>query len=286
MEFDSDYKPNAVIHLFETAHSGFYGDGSSATVNLVPKTWTRYTVTDGNWMTPNTVYPLVNRDIYLANKIDEVDEYLGSLYKEGRYIAIDKETNTISVNPFDYNYKFINGIMNTDYDVTTDLPSLYGDLPNKLILKDDVITYSCESGISTTGYIDYDVVSASAAGLTPDSISNFPSGVTFVNVTSAVYEYDNSFSDSGRWLSGYEELYDEYEGKKVRHDYIPIPPPVTAVESTGRFENIFNPADERVFDPVELTGGSNYIVIEGEGMGPRRKISMVPTGVMFIYDRG
>ena len=279
-------KPNAVIHLYETAHSGFYSEDPTTTVNLVPKTWTRYTVTDGDWMTPKTVEPLVLRDIYLANKIDELDEYKNNFYKAGKHIIIDYDTNTISVNPFDYNYKFINGIMNTDYDVTTDLPLLYGGLPNKLILKDDVITYSCESGISATGYIDYDVVSASAAGLTPDSISDFPDGVTFVNVTSAVYEYDNSFSDSGCWMSGYEELYDEYAGKKVRHDYIPVPPPVTAVESTGRFENIFNPADERVFDPEELTGGSNYIVIEGEGMGPRRKTSMVPTGVMFIYYRG
>ena len=74
------YKPNALIHLYETAHSGFYGEEPTTTVNLVPKTWTRYTVTDGDWMTPKTVEPLVLRDIYLANKIDELDEYKKNLY--------------------------------------------------------------------------------------------------------------------------------------------------------------------------------------------------------------
>lgn len=291
MEFDSDYKPNAVIHLFETAHSGFYGDDSSATVNLVPKTWTRYTVTDGNWMTPKTVDPLVLRDIYLANKIDEVDEYLGSLYKEGKHIIIDKETNTISVNPFDYKYNFTNGILNTDYDVYTQLPSLYGGLENRLVIKDDVLTYDFEPGTTESGYIEdqTDIETEVITGfiMTADnSVDEFPTDTKYVLVTSAIYEYDDRYSNSGGWLSGYEELYDEYEERKVRHDYIPEIPPVTGNDDlSGIYENIFNPADSRLYNATLLTGGSNYNAIIGGGDGPMRFDTMVPRNVMYIYDK-
>ena len=75
------YKPNAKLHLYETKHRGFYPENPDKLVNLVPKSWTKFTVTDGEWMTDNTLVPLENRDIYLANKIDELDEYKKNYYQ-------------------------------------------------------------------------------------------------------------------------------------------------------------------------------------------------------------
>ena len=283
---EETHKLNTLIHLYETAHSGFYGDNPSETVNLVPKTWTRYTVTDGNWMSPKTVEPLVLRDIYLANKIDEAISSKNSHYKAGKHIIIDYDTNTISVNPFDFKYEYTNGILNTNYEVYTDLPKYDGGAENRLILTNSGLSYSFVSGNKVYDYINCDISSVSAGGITAEgSLSSFPSGVNLVYVTSAIYEYENSESNSGECISGYEIMYDEYAGQKVRHDFHGEWPSVTGTIVSGRLENVFNPSDEREFDIETLTGGSNYIVLDhSHSMGPKNNITMVPTGVMFIYD--
>lgn len=81
-------------HLYETEHSGFYDNNdvkhipyflpsawttftpeqiTTATFNMVPKTWTKFTVTDGDWMTKNTIIPLSSRDLYLADLLDNLN---------------------------------------------------------------------------------------------------------------------------------------------------------------------------------------------------------------------
>lgn len=64
---------SAVIHLYETAHSGYYDDDPTRKINLVPKTWTKYTVTDGDWKTKYTINPLSARDEYIADCIEDLD---------------------------------------------------------------------------------------------------------------------------------------------------------------------------------------------------------------------
>lgn len=274
-------KLNTLIHLYETAHSGFYGDNPSETVNLVPKTWTRYTVTDGNWMSPKTVEPLVLRDIYLANKIDEVDEYLGDFYKEGYHILIDKETNTISLNPFEYNYIFTNGILSNNNYIYTDLPNKGGQ-DNRMYLTNIGLAYSSTPGISSTSADEYGDIERISA----DNI-NLSSAVNIVLVTSAEYILDETYSDSGMWISGYTELYDREQGKKVRKEYHgERPEPITADNHTTA-ENVFDPSDKTLYSPGELTGGKNYIYEDAGGgsAGRRRKWSMVTDGVLYIYDK-
>lgn len=283
---ENNYTPNTVLHLFETAHSGFYGDNPSATVNLVPKTWTRYTITDGNWMTPKTVEPLELRDIYLANKIDEVDGFLGDLYKPGDHIIIDKETNTISVNPFDYRYVFTNGILNTDYNVYTQLPDQYGGLENKLILKNNKLTYDIIPGNTESGLIPDETISSisSYAGLIEGSIDDFPENTNIVIVTTADYFYDDSYYDCGGWTSGYREYWDEYEERRVVINLTTDPPEPTGAIVSGNVNNAFNPADNRTLNRTAISGGTNYIeniIVPG---GAAYKVSMVPDNTLFIYD--
>lgn len=267
------FEQDTVMHLYENAHSGFYGPDNSATVDLLPKTWTRYTVTDGDWMQKETIEPLVNRDIYLANKIDELDNYFGNLYSAGRHISIDKTTNTISLLPYEYNYVFTDGIICDEYAVTTDLPEIYGGLTNKLIFDKNGITYNHTPGSS---YIDSALSGSSAISAGLISAIQFPMDKNIVLVTSAIYKMDKDYSDSGNWIEGYTDLYDREQGKKVYKEYNgERPEPITINEHIYE-ENVFNPSDFTIFNQEELTGGKNYNTISGETFNP--------TGVLYIYD--
>ena len=95
----------AKYHLYETAHSGII---PGQTVNLVPKTWTTRTVTDGEWMTSATLSALDLRDYFLANMIDAVDEDKKNHYSGIQGIVIDHENRTISYDPVDGKYEFVN----------------------------------------------------------------------------------------------------------------------------------------------------------------------------------
>ena len=269
-----EFEQNTLIHLYENAHSGFYGPDNSATVDLLPKTWTRYTVTDGDWMQKETVEPLVNRDIYLANKIDELDEYFGNLYSAGEHISINKKTNTISLNPYEYEYVFTSGILCDEYAVTTDLPEMYGGLTNKLKLGDDGITYKYTSGTEVTGSAMSGEGIVVSAGLIGDQY--FPMDKNIILVSKAEYKLDKNYSDSGEWIDGYTDLYDREQGKKVYKEYHgERPEPITADEHISA-ENVFNPSDWTNFNPQELTGGKNYNTKTGETFNP--------TNVLYIYD--
>lgn len=279
-------KLNTLIHLYETAHSGFYGENPSETVNLVPKTWTRYTVTDGNWMSPKTVEPLVLRDIYLANKIDEVDDYLGDFYKAGRHIIIDKTTNTISLSTYEYKYVFNNGLMYDEYYVYSNLPETYGGLDNKLYFSGDKISYNFVSGNTINDYIDTVSCVSAWGGLTGDTIRYFPDNANVVIVTSAELDYDDRSVDAGGYKIGSANYWDFVQNKRVDEIYNENPPePTGHPDASGVEYNVFNPADKRKFEfnSDVLSGGSNYIETIGQGPG-QRTITMVPDNVLFIYD--
>jgi hypothetical protein len=132
MAEEHKYKPNAKLHLYETKHSGFYPEDPDKLVNLVPKSWTKFTVTDGEWMTDNTLVPLENRDIYLANKIDELDEYKKNYYQASSHFIIDHENKTMAVNPFDTLYVFKDGILydNENFTIYSQTPAKYGGVEN------------------------------------------------------------------------------------------------------------------------------------------------------------
>ena len=95
-------KINAYYHLFETAHSGLLDEP----VNLVPESWNRFTVTDGNWMTSATLEALRYRDLFLSQQIEIVDNDKKNHYVAGNSIVIDNDTYTINFIPTQYNYNF------------------------------------------------------------------------------------------------------------------------------------------------------------------------------------
>lgn len=79
-----------VIHLYETAHSGYYEDDPTKTVNLVPKTWTKFTVTDGDWKTKYTIKPLSARDEFIADCIENLQSKV-KIIQEGNNTTITKD---------------------------------------------------------------------------------------------------------------------------------------------------------------------------------------------------
>lgn len=70
-------------HLDSYVH--VYDNGSTAKLHVTP--WDRNTVADGNWQTINTIQPLINRDVYLADCIDRLAEKY-TVYTQGRGIEI------------------------------------------------------------------------------------------------------------------------------------------------------------------------------------------------------
>lgn len=55
-------------HLDSYMH--VYDNGTTARLYVTP--WDRNTVADGYWQTVNTIQPLINRDIYLADALDKL----------------------------------------------------------------------------------------------------------------------------------------------------------------------------------------------------------------------
>ena len=73
---------DSMIHVY----NGGPLDGTTARLYVTP--WDRNTVADGYWQTVNTIQPLINRDIYLADAIDKLAEK-HTVYNPGFAISID-----------------------------------------------------------------------------------------------------------------------------------------------------------------------------------------------------
>ncbi len=126
-------------HLDSYMH--VYDNGTTARLYVTP--WDRNTVADGYWQTVNTIQPLINRDIYLADAIDKLAEKY-TRYMPGYGINMSYNTVedfwTISVNA----EEVIAGIPKYNFDshyfVTTPTPGVYGSQNVGLRLKNDSIT--------------------------------------------------------------------------------------------------------------------------------------------------
>jgi hypothetical protein len=297
------YKPYAKYHLYETAHSGFYdGELSAEKVNLLPKTWTKYTVTDGDWKTEKTLEPLWNRDIFLANEIDKVEEDKRNHYIASSHFVIDHENETMYVNPFDSLYEFDNGILydGTNYNITTNIPSKQGGIINKLYLDNGYVNYACkvipeeeryveiwdqdEASISSAPHADF---SATING-SKDMRTKYNELMANVNFI-AVFKDELYIGDdisSGEWQDSSASYWDKttstrktgpipghcdrgtskWENTAYYHILPPDPPTATAFFPTDRTQTQF--VDEK------LTAGYNYI--SGD-------IDMIPQNTLYIW---
>ena len=151
-------------HLDSYMH--VYDNGTTARLYVTP--WDRNTVADGYWQTVNTIQPLINRDIYLADAIDKIATK-HTVYTTGWGIDIDPNadgTYTISVNVDDLRniptYEFNNKYFTTTL-VDTNVYNIDLNIDNKTIITADHDGIYCNIEYmmsSTSAMSSYSSVSA------------------------------------------------------------------------------------------------------------------------------
>lgn len=296
------YKPYAKYHLYETAHSGFYdGELSAKPVNLLPKTWTKFTVTDGDWKTNKTLEPLCNRDIFLANEIDKVDEDKKKHYVASSHFIIDHENETMYVNPFDSLYTFTDGIIYEpeSYSITTKFPDKDGGVINKLYLDGGSANYKftkpniqysawCDSSCSSKPIFSAETIINGSTDIETE-YNTYMRDAGMIVVVSGGLLYDDDVK-KGYWRDSLIDCWSaeanaRYVGPSAGWNYKVEHPEMyenTAYSdgtknwsyTSSHFDEYFNPLDRTPYSEDIQQAGPNLI----SGV-----VDMVPENALYIW---
>lgn len=167
-------------HLDENYH--VFNNGTTGKLSVTP--WNRNTVADGYWQNVNTIKPLINRDIYLAECLDEIASKY-TVYTPGEGIVItqnqDNQNNyTISVDP-----SYISNLPSYSFDsksFTTVATTSSTDVSIKLSTIDEYQTISAdENGIFAN--IDYMLNNTSSISSITINSGTYTSGLTYTYMT-------------------------------------------------------------------------------------------------------
>lgn len=167
-------------HLDENYH--VFNNGTTGKLSVTP--WNRNTVADGYWQNVNTIKPLINRDIYLAECLDEIASKY-TVYTPGEGIVItqnqDNQNNyTISVDP-----SYISNLPSYSFDsksFTTAATTSSTDVSIKLSTIDEYQTISAdENGIFAN--IDYMLNNTSSISSITINSGTYTSGLTYTYMT-------------------------------------------------------------------------------------------------------
>lgn len=168
-------------HLDENYH--VFNNGTTG--KLCVTSWNRSTVADGYWQNVNTIKPLINRDIYLAECLDEIASKY-TVYTPGEGIVItqnqDNQNNyTISVDP-----SYISNLPSYSFDsksFTTAASTTSGtDVSIKLSNVDEYQTISAdENGLFAN--LDYMLNNTSSTSSITINSGTYTSGLTYTYMT-------------------------------------------------------------------------------------------------------
>ena len=167
-------------HLDENYH--VFNNGTTGKLSVTP--WNRNTVADGYWQNVNTIKPLINRDIYLAECLDEIASKY-TVYTPGEGIVItqnqDNPNNyTISVDP-----SYISNLPSYSFDsksFTTAATTSSTDVSIKLSTIDEYQTISAdENGIFAN--LDYMLNNTSSTSSITINSGTYTSGLTYTYMT-------------------------------------------------------------------------------------------------------
>lgn len=167
-------------HLDENYH--VFNNGTTGKLSVTP--WNRSTVADGYWQNVNTIKPLINRDIYLAECLDEIASKY-TVYTPGEGIVItqnqDNQNNyTISVDP-----SYISNLPSYSFDsksFTTAATTSSTDVSIKLSTIDEYQTISAdENGIFAN--LDYMLNNTSSISSITINSCTYTSGLTYTYMT-------------------------------------------------------------------------------------------------------
>ena len=268
--------PKAKYHLYETQHTGM---NPNEPVNLVPRTWTKRTVTDGEWMTNRTLDALDKRDYFLANVLDVVDKDKADHYRGDRGIVVDNANRTIY---FSYKEEYevdnnsgLSSLEASNFIYTT-LPESVNGVENKLYINNGYVDYYVEplpQPQPNTARSDTNT-SETHTGFSGGNLNTFPTGANVIYVSEAKFKTDYTTIDGGLWED--KDAGCQWNWSTSSKDTWPAStgtaPTPTANTNTSMSSKVFNPSDRTITN--DLTGGMNFI---------SGGVDMVPTGVLFIY---
>ena len=167
-------------HLDENYH--VFNNGTTGKLSVTP--WNRSTVADGYWQNVNTIKPLINRDIYLAECLDEIASKY-TVYTPGEGIVItqnqDNQNNyTRAVGP-----SYISNLPSYSFDsksFTTAATTSSTDVSIKLSNIDEYQTISAdENGIFAN--LDYMLNNTSSISSITINSGTYTSGLTYTYMT-------------------------------------------------------------------------------------------------------
>ena len=168
-------------HLDENYH--VFNNGTTGKLCVTP--WNRSTVADGYWQNVNTIKPLINRDIYLAECLDEIASKY-TVYTPGDGIKItpnpaSEDNYIISVDP-----EYTTNMPTYDFDtktmnVVTDEEQKKKTVSVKLAVDEYQALTADENGI----YANIDYMLSSTSALSSESVysATYTSGFTYTYLT-------------------------------------------------------------------------------------------------------
>ena len=168
-------------HLDENYH--VFNNGTTGKLCVTP--WNRSTVADGYWQNVNTIKPLINRDIYLAECLDEIASKY-TVYTPGDGIKITP--NPVSEN---------NYIISIDPEYTTNMPTYDFDTKTMNVVTDEehkkktvsvklaVDEYQALTADENGIYANIDYMLSSTSALSSESVysATYTSGFTYTYMT-------------------------------------------------------------------------------------------------------
>ena len=168
-------------HLDENYH--VFNNGTTGKLCVTP--WNRSTVADGYWQNVNTIKPLINRDIYLAECLDEIASKY-TVYTPGDGIKItpnpvSEDNYIISIDPeyttnmptYDFDTKTMNVVTDEEHKKKT--------VSVKLAVDEYQALTADENGI----YANIDYMLSSTSALSSESVysATYTSGFTYTYMT-------------------------------------------------------------------------------------------------------
>lgn len=161
-------------HLNSYMH--VYDNGTTARLYVTP--WNKSTVADGYWQTVNTIQPLINRDIYLADCLDKLaNKY--TVYKPGFGIEMEHNTVedywTISVKTDELLNTVPKYNFNTKYFTTAETQGVDNGVTVGFKVKEDGFIKAGDDGLfcNVDGLIDSTSSLSSYSSVSSKTISSF-----------------------------------------------------------------------------------------------------------------
>lgn len=167
-------------HLNENYH--VFNNGTTGKLCVTP--WNRSTVADGYWQNVNTIKPLINRDIYLAECLDEIASKY-TVYTPGEGIIITQNQDNQNNYTISVDQSYISNLPSYSFDTkffNTSATTSGTDVSIKLSTIDEYQTISAdEDGLYAN--IDYMLYNTSSISSITISGHTYTSGLTYTYLT-------------------------------------------------------------------------------------------------------